>query len=222
MKKVLVFNGSPRRNGNTSILCRKFADAAIEQGASIEILNTNDLDLNYCTGCLRCNMIGRCGQRGDSWEVYASKIDEADVLVFASPVYFHHVTASMKNLIDRFRSMVHVTITEKGLIHKPVKTWSKEVVIIFTMGSPDSVDAGPAEEMFRFIFSFLVPDKAMYALKATRLAVPGQILRSRDELFQLYGKMNIPQHLADEDYKNNQAMMEHCYSLGKKLASPYE
>jgi multimeric flavodoxin WrbA len=60
-------------------------------------------------------MIGRCGRPGDEWQEIKEKLDLADLVVFASPVYFHHVTAQLKKLIDRFRSLFHVQITETGL-----------------------------------------------------------------------------------------------------------
>ena len=120
-----------------------------------EYFIVHDLDLEFCRGCLRCNLLGRCSIRGDAWESLSRKILEADVLVFGSPVYFHHVTAQMKKVIDRFRSFIHVEITESGLKHTPWATWEKDFVLLLTMGSSDDSDARPAIDMFEFMASVM-------------------------------------------------------------------
>ena len=116
---ILAFNGSPRRAGNTAHLVREFLRGAREAGARAEELVAEELNLKYCRGCLRCNVLKRCSIKGDDWEAVSQKILKADVLVFASPIYFHHLTAPLKKLLDRFRSFIHVQITEQGLRHTP-------------------------------------------------------------------------------------------------------
>lgn len=217
MKKVLIFNGSPRRKGNTTALINHFVSGTEINKAKVEHVFVDELNLNYCCGCLRCNMIGRCGKPGDDWEAMVEKMESADVIVFASPIYFHHITAQLKKLIDRFRSLVHVQITGSGLIHTPVKKWNKELVVMFTMGSPDDADAQPAIEMFEFINEFLSPDKPLHVIKSTRLAVVNQLDMTKEELNTLYGKMKIDQELVEHDYLKNRLITEMCFNLGVKL-----
>ncbi|PLW99426.1 MAG: hypothetical protein C0594_17100 [Marinilabiliales bacterium] len=217
MKKVLIFNGSPRRSGNTSAMVNSFTEGAKNNTSRIESHYVDELNLNYCTGCLRCNMIGRCGQRGDDWENIAAKIDQADILVFASPVYFHHVTAQLKKLLDRFRSFVHVQITESGIVHTPVKMWNKEIVCLLSMGSSDPDEAKPIEDLFTFILSYMSPGKKVHSIKATRLAVSNQILKTSEELEQLYKGLKIPSELALVDARTNQITLKNCLQLAKKL-----
>ena len=217
MKKILAINGSMRRNGNTSVLMQQFINGAKKNTNSAEEIIAQDINLEYCRGCLRCNLIGRCSISGDDWGKISNKILDADVIVFASPIYFHHVTAPLKKFIDRFRSFVHVQISESELIHTPWEQWNKDFVLLLCMGSSDVSDAMPVIELFRFIRSILGPDNRLYIITATRLAVLKQILKTEEELVTLYTKLNLPIHLAKGDFKKNQEVLEQCYQLGNTL-----
>lgn len=217
MKKILAINGSMRRNGNTSVLMQQFINGAKKNTNSAEEIIAQDINLEYCRGCLRCNLIGRCSISGDDWGKISSKILDADVIVFASPIYFHHVTAPLKKFIDRFRSFVHVQISESELIHTPWEQWNKDFVLLLCMGSSDVSDAMPVIELFRFIRSILGPDNRLHIITATRLAVLKQILKTEEELVTLYTKLNLPIHLAKGDFKKNQEVLEQCYQLGNTL-----
>ena len=219
MKNIVIFNGSPRKMGNTTALVNHFISGDEKNKASIDNYQIDELNLNYCTGCLRCNIIGRCAQRGDDWADIVEKMDKADVLVFASPVYFHHVSAQLKKLIDRFRSLVNVQITEEALNHLPTKEWKKDIVLIFSMGSSDDVDAQPAIDMFKFMFSFLMPSKEINIIKGTRLAVNKQLNMSEEELAILYKKINLPEELSKSDFIKNQNLAKKCFDLGNSLSA---
>jgi multimeric flavodoxin WrbA len=217
MKKLLALNGSMRKNGNTSILLQHFLDGARKNAAGIEEIMAKDASLHYCRGCLRCNLIGRCSINDDDWQEMSRKILDANIIAFASPVYFHHVTAALKKIIDRFRSFVNVQITESGLQHTPWERWSKDFVVIMCMGSSDNSDARPAIELFEFIKSVLGTDNRLHVITATRLAVINQVLKSREELESLYKKINLPAHLAQEDFVRNKNILKQCFELGKTL-----
>ena len=173
-----------------------------------------DLKLDYCNGCLRCNLIGRCSISGDDWKVISQEILEADVLVFASPVYFHHLTAPMKTLIDRFRSFVKVQITESGLKHIPWQNWNKEFVLLLSMGSSDDSDAGAIVELFQYMASILGPQNKLSIVAATRLAVIRQIEKTEEELADLYPKLGLSPTLTSVDFIKNKQMLDNCYQLG--------
>ncbi|MDO4961646.1 MAG: flavodoxin family protein [Eubacteriales bacterium] len=99
--KVLVLMGSPRRNGNTSILCDEFIRGAMESGHETEKINIVDLKVNGCLGCNGCQRNGgTCVQKDDMAGLY-DKIMAADVVVLASPIYYYTWTAQMKAVIDR-------------------------------------------------------------------------------------------------------------------------
>lgn len=100
MKKVLILSGSPRRNGNSDTLCDRFAFGATEAGHTVEKIFLKDKKIGYCTGCGYCFNAHKCSQKDDMTEII-EKMLEADVLVFATPVYFYSMDAQMKTLIDR-------------------------------------------------------------------------------------------------------------------------
>src|SRR5512137_2904181 len=95
---ITAFHGSPRKNSNSSHLLREFLRGAGDRGARCHEVFADRCNVHCCRGCLRCNLIKRCAIKGDDWEALRLKILEADVLVFASPVYFHHVTAPLKQI----------------------------------------------------------------------------------------------------------------------------
>lgn len=99
-KKVLVLSSSPRRGGNSDLLCDEFLRGAREAGNEAEKLSLRDLQINFCTGCGVCNRTHRCVQKDDMAAVL-EKMVRADVLVLATPVYFYSLCGQMKTLIDR-------------------------------------------------------------------------------------------------------------------------
>ncbi len=214
--RVLTFAGSPRKNGNSSALLQEFLRGAEEAGANIEQINANDLNLKYCMGCLKCNLTKQCAIRNDDWQSLSEKILAAEVLVFASPVYFHHVTAPMKKILDRFRSFMHVQLTEHGLKHTPWHTWKKQFVLLLSLGASLTDDAQPIIDLFQFIIEVLGAENKLTSIVGTRLAVANQVRMSEDELKTLYSKLQLPLRLVEQDYRRNQLLLQHCYELGKR------
>lgn len=101
MKKVLILSGSPRKEGNSDILCDEFSRGATEAGNMVEKIRVAEKNIGYCRACYYCrDHRGECVVRDDMAEVLQKMID-ADVIVLASPVYFYSVDAQLKALIDR-------------------------------------------------------------------------------------------------------------------------
>jgi putative NADPH-quinone reductase len=217
MKRVLAFYGSPRKTGNTSVLLNYFIEGVLTHTSLIETIDVGEINIDYCRGCLRCNVLGRCSLQHDDWASLGDKILKADVLVFATPIYFHHVTASMKKLIDRFRSFIHVQITESGLVYTPRQTWDKDFILLLSMGSPDPSEAQPVIDLFQFMIHMLGSGNKLHTVSATRMAVIQQLLKSEEELGMLYDKMKISRQLANSDFERNQIILKSCYDLGKGL-----
>lgn len=101
-KKIIVLNGSPRKNGNTSALTAEFIKGAAESGNEVEEFMLSSMKINGCIGCW-CG--GKdpehpCTQRDDMELIY-SKYREADVVVLASPLYYWHISGFLKNAFDR-------------------------------------------------------------------------------------------------------------------------
>lgn len=101
MKKILILSGSPRKNGNSDLLCDAFMRGAKEAGNEVEKIRVADKKIGYCMGCYYCQKSGGvCAIKDDMADVLQKMID-ADVLVLASPVYFYSIDAQLKALIDR-------------------------------------------------------------------------------------------------------------------------
>lgn len=101
MKKVLILSSSPRRHGNSDLLCDEFLRGAREAGHEAEKIFLRDLHIGYCTGCGACSERGlACPQHDDAAQTI-DKMIAADVIVMATPVYFYTMSAQMKTLIDR-------------------------------------------------------------------------------------------------------------------------
>lgn len=101
MKNVLVLSGSPRVHGNSSLLCDEFIKGAQEAGHKTEKIN---ITRKKVAGCLGCNVCykndGVCIQKDDMAEI-REKMEQADVIVLSSPIYFYSMTSQMKAVIDR-------------------------------------------------------------------------------------------------------------------------
>ena len=101
MKKVLILSGSPRKAGNSDILCDEFAKGALEAGNEVEKIRVTEKKIAPCLGCYYCkNNGGRCALNDDMGEIL-QKIIDCDVLVLSSPVYFYSMCAQLKAVIDR-------------------------------------------------------------------------------------------------------------------------
>ena len=218
MKKVIAFSGSPRKNGNSVLILNEFIRGVYKNNSPVTYIDVNEANIKNCTGCLRCNLLKRCSLRDDDWAEISEGILSSDVIVFASPVYFHHVAAPLKKMIDRFRSFVYVQITEEGLNHTPHQMWSKDFVLILCMGSSNDEDAQPVIQLFRFITSILGPGNKLHVITATRLGVTNQVIKTEDELRVLYEKMKLPTSLAEGDYIKNQEILSQCYELGVSMS----
>lgn len=99
-KNVLILSGSPRRGGNSDLLCDEFGRGAAEAGNAVEKISVRDKRIGFCRACYGCRETGKCVIKDDMAEVL-EKMHWADVIVMASPVYFYSIDAQMKALIDR-------------------------------------------------------------------------------------------------------------------------
>lgn len=100
MKKVLIISASPRKNGNSDILCDRFAKGAEESGHQPEKVFLASQAIGYCRGCGVCNDTHKCVQKDDMADIL-DKMVNADVIVLATPVYFYSMDGQMKTFIDR-------------------------------------------------------------------------------------------------------------------------
>lgn len=100
-KKVLILSGSPRKGGNSDLLCDEFMRGAQENGNAVEKIRITEKNVAPCKACYYCRKSGgQCVMKDDMGEILQKMID-ADVLVLASPVYFYSIDAQLKAVIDR-------------------------------------------------------------------------------------------------------------------------
>ena len=99
-KHVLIVSSSPRKGGNSETLAASFAKGAEEAGHKVETVFLREKNYSYCKGCLACLKVGHCVIKDDAVEI-AAKMHDADVLVFATPVYYYSVSGQLKTMLDR-------------------------------------------------------------------------------------------------------------------------
>ena len=99
-KKVLIISSSPRKDGNSEKLAEALAKGAAESGNVVETIYLREKSLNFCKGCFACLKLGHCVIADDAVEI-AAKMHDADVLVFATPVYYYSVSGQLKTMLDR-------------------------------------------------------------------------------------------------------------------------
>ena len=101
--KVIAFNGSPRKEGNTNSLINVVFNELEKEGIETEKIWICGGRIQGCIGCLKCveNLDKRCSVKKDKLNDYIEKMVEADGIILGSPTYFGSVSAEMKMLIDR-------------------------------------------------------------------------------------------------------------------------
>jgi len=100
-KKVLILSASPRRSGNSDLLCDQFMLGAEEAGNQVEKIFLRDKKINYCMACSTCQENGGICHQDDDMAEVLDKMIASDVIVLATPVYFYSMNAQLKTLIDR-------------------------------------------------------------------------------------------------------------------------
>ncbi len=100
--KVVAFNGSPRKNGNTGILIREAFKVFHTEGIETEIIQLGNKPVHGCTACLKCKETqdARCHIENDHLNFCIEKMLEADAIIIGSPVYFADITPEVKALMD--------------------------------------------------------------------------------------------------------------------------
>ena len=154
-RRVVLLEGSPRRNGNSSILARRVAEGAREAGAEALEFALRELRVAPCTACEACHgPAKRCAIKDDMQAIYEA-IRGASALVFASPVYWFSVGAQLKAAIDRLYAF-------GGENWAPLH--GKRYAVLLTYGDEDLYSSGGinAVRSFEDCFRFLGADRAEF------------------------------------------------------------
>lgn len=99
-KNVLVISSTMRKNGNSEVLAQEFVKGAKDAGNNVEFITLRDREIKFCKGCMACQSLKTCVIKDDSNEV-VEKMKNADVIAFASPIYFYEMSGQLKTLLDR-------------------------------------------------------------------------------------------------------------------------
>lgn len=139
---ILVLNGSPRSNGNTKKMVEAFHEGAESAGHTVNVVDVCHKRIAGCLACEYChtNGNGECIQKDDMSEIY-SLLNDAEMLVIASPIYYHGITGQLKCTIDRFYSAAYP--------RKPEKL--KKIAMFLSSGDADMYDGA----MFSYRGDFL-------------------------------------------------------------------
>ena len=103
-KKVIIVSSTPRKNGNSEILAQEFERGAREAGHAVSMINVRDLSLKFCIGCLYCQSHDKCVLNDEMNSLYMD-IQSADVLVFATPIYYYEMSGQLKTFLDRLNPL---------------------------------------------------------------------------------------------------------------------
>lgn len=142
MKKILIITGSPRKNGNSNTLVEHFIKGAEEQGHKVFRFDSAFKTVHPCIACNKCGMNGDC-IFNDDFNYVRENIVDADMVVFATPMYYFGVSTQIKAVIDRFYSI-------NGQIHVP-----KQAALIMTYANTAEEEAQPIKSHYATLLNYL-------------------------------------------------------------------
>lgn len=162
-KKVLVISSSPRRGGNSDTLAERFVEGAREAGHEVEKISLAGKRIEFCKGCFACQRGGRCPIRDDAAEI-VTKLPEADVLVFATPVYYYSVSGQLKTLLDRANPVYVMDYRFRSVYLLAAAAEDEENTVSGTQTAIQGwVDCFPKSELIGTVFAGGVTDPGQIA-----------------------------------------------------------
>lgn len=140
--KIVTLLGSPRSSGNSASIANRFTESAVQLGAESRTYELNRLSYRGCQGCYACKKtLDHCVLNDDLSEVLTA-VQEADLVVLATPVYYGDITAQLKGFIDRSFSYLKPDYLTNP---QPSRLSNKKLVFVQVQGNPD-------EKLFADIF----------------------------------------------------------------------
>ena len=113
-KKVVVLSTSLRNNSNSELLAKSFVEGAKESGNEVEYITLKNKDIRFCIGCLACQKTGHCVIKDDVADIMNSVIN-ADVVVWATPIYYYEMSGQMKTLIVLIQCIQKIISSEMSI-----------------------------------------------------------------------------------------------------------
>lgn len=147
-KKIVLFNGAPRPDGNTSELVSHFVEGAEEAGHKVTTFIIENMNIHGCKGCFKGGKDPNspCVQKDDMDKIYPV-FEEADVVIFASPMYYWSITSQLKAVVDRLFAIVEKSPTN-DFPHK-------ECAMLMAAGGEGESNDKPVVQFFDSLMSRL-------------------------------------------------------------------
>ena len=148
---ILILNGSPRPNGNTAAMVKAYAEGAVEAGHTVHVVDVCKKKISGCLACEYCHTKGngKCVQQDDMQEVYPL-LEDAEMLVLASPIYYHNFSGQLQCAINRIYALA-----------KPKKL--RKAALIMSSGSNLVYSGALFEYQNSFLQYLNLPDCGMFA-----------------------------------------------------------
>jgi multimeric flavodoxin WrbA len=131
--KILLLNGSPKKNGTVATLAKAVAEGATKDGCEVELINLYELAMKPCIACMKCRPDNRCILPADDAHRVGEKIRNADGLIVCTPTHWGNMSSQLKCLFDR---NVPVFMGEKQNGLPLPRHKGKEAVIITACSTP--------------------------------------------------------------------------------------
>lgn len=142
--KVVAYNASPRKKGNTAVLLQKALDGAASKGAQTELIHLYDLKYHGCTSCFSCKLkdgpsYGKCAMK-DGLTPVLEKFADADAVLFGSPIYFNNVTGELRSFLERlwFQYLIYTKQPDRSLFQKSMRSYFIYTMNVTEEGARDS------------------------------------------------------------------------------------
>jgi multimeric flavodoxin WrbA len=174
--KVLCVQGSPRKKGNSATIARKFLQMAEHHGAVVKTFILNELDYKPCQACYACKTkLEHCALNDDLTPVL-NALDECDLVIVATPVYFGDISAQTKAFIDRTFSFVKPDFHNRP---DPVRLDpGKKMLWIITQESTEEYYGDIFERYAGLYKTFAGFD--IHVIRGTGVEEPGEVIDKRE------------------------------------------
>ncbi len=161
--KIVIFNGSPRKEGNTAAILKEVAQTYKNKGAEVDYFDLFYMKFKDCSACMGCKKGDKCVQK-DELSPALEKIAKADAIVIGSPIYISAETATTKALVDRLYSFLAPGAATGQYTNRMPK--GKKGAVLFTCGNPQGI------EMFSPVTARYKNLLQRYGIEGTVMVVP--------------------------------------------------
>ena len=165
--KLLILNGSPRPKGNTKQMIEAFCEGLESAGHEYDVFDVCRMNIHGCLACEYSQTTGQgqCAQKDDMQKIY-EKLQEAEMLVIASPIYYHGLSGQLKCTIDRFYAAAYP--------ERPAKL--KKVAMFLSSGDPDMYDGALFSYRGDFLEYLQLEDMGVFTTNGYDPGVPAEKL----------------------------------------------